>query len=170
MAVSRIDILNKQFSRSWRGYTPQEVELFLQEVVATLTTVNEEHARLKTYVAMLEARLAKYAHQDEALREALVVGQRVSTEMQENARQEAQLIIEKAHVKVEQLLRHGSMRLARVHEEIAAAKTCKAQLELHIRAVAEQHLAMLDSSPLGGATMEAHTKARSMSEATSHKK
>lgn len=155
MAVSRIDILNQRFARSLRGYDTAEVDRFVQEVADTVGTLSEEKAALAARTSDLEARLAEFRERETALRDTLMTTQKMSAEIKAGAQREAQLIIDAAHAKAENLLNQGNLRLARLEEEIASARKLKAQFEMRVRAVVEQHLSLLDMSAREDAALDA---------------
>lgn len=155
MSVSRIDILNHGFTRSLRGYDTAQVDRFLQEVADTVGTLSEEKAALAKRTAELETRLAEFLEREAALRDTLMTTQKMSADIKSSAQREAQLIIDAAHAKAENLINQGNLRLARIHEETAAARKVKAQFELRVRAIAEQHIALLDMSKQEDAAVEA---------------
>lgn len=163
MAISRIDILNHVFNRSLRGYNPDEVDHLLQEAADALGELSEEKAALQKRVADLEGRLAEFREREAALRDTLVTTQRMTEEIKSAAQREAQLVIDAAHAKAENLINQGNLRLARIQEDIAAARKVKAQVIMRIQAVLDQHQTMIDLEEEEDATQaqhEAATRAR----------
>lgn len=146
MSVSRIDLLNHSFSKSLRGYTTEEVDRMMQEAADAIGRLSEEKAALAGQVARLEERLAEFRERESTLRDTLMTTQRVTADLKASAQREAQLIIDAAHSKAENLINQGQLRLARIQEDIAEARKVKAQFEMKVRAVVQQHLRMLDMS------------------------
>uniref|UniRef100_B8DNQ4 DivIVA family protein n=1 Tax=Nitratidesulfovibrio vulgaris (strain DSM 19637 / Miyazaki F) TaxID=883 RepID=B8DNQ4_NITV9 len=144
MSVSRIDLLNHSFSKSLRGYTTEEVDRMMQEAADAIGRLSEEKAALAGQVARLEERLAEFRERESTLRDTLMTTQRVTADLKASAQREAQLIIDAAHSKAENLINQGQLRLARIQEDIAEARKVKAQFEMKVRAVVQQHLRMLD--------------------------
>lgn len=144
MAVSRIDLLNHTFSRSFRGYSPQEVDRLLQDLADTLGRLGDEKVALGARVTQLETRLAEYQQREVALQEMMVSTQRMSETLKASAQQEAQLILEAARAKAENIINQGNVRLARILEDVAHARRLKAQFALKLRSVIEGHLQLLD--------------------------
>ena len=64
MSVSRIDVLNRSFAKSLRGYDTNEVDAFLQEVAETLGSLSEDRTLLTNRVALLEAELASFRERE----------------------------------------------------------------------------------------------------------
>lgn len=154
MAVNRIDLLNPSFSKTLRGYDPDEVDNFLQEAADTLAHLGDEKVRLANQVAMLESRLAEYAERENALRETLLASRRMMEEVKIAAQKEAQIIIDSAQNRAENLTNQANQRLARILDEIGEARKLKAQFEFKVRSVIEGHLKLLEVSQMEDIRME----------------
>ncbi len=146
MSVSRIDILNQRFSRSLRGYDVHEVDRCMQDVADTIGTLSEERTRLETRVAELESRVRDFKERENTLRDTLLTAQRVTDDLKATAQREAQLIIDAAYGKAENLINQGHQRLAKVQEEIASSRKLRAQFEMKVQAVIDAHQQLLDMS------------------------
>lgn len=155
MAVSRIDILNREFTRSLRGYNPEEVDNFLHDVADTLGRLGDEKVVLSSRVVQLEARLAEFEQQEAALRNTLLATQRMTEDLKSSAQREAQLIIDAARSRADNLLQQANQRLTRIFDEIAEAKKLKTQFEISVRSVVESHLKLLDMQRENEARLDA---------------
>ena len=159
MAVNRIDLLNHTFSRALRGYDPAEVDNLLQEVADTLGRLGDERVRLTNLVAQLEERIAEQAERENSLRETLLASQHMMENLKQTAQKEAQLIIEAAHNRAENLTNQANLRLARILDEISEARKLKAQFEFKVRSVIEGHLKLLELGQMEDDRMERVTAA-----------
>jgi cell division initiation protein len=159
MAVNRIDLLNHTFSRVLRGYDPEEVDSYLQDIADTMAQLGDERVRLANMVAQLEERLAAYGEREDALRETLLASQRMMEEVKLSAQKEAQLIIDSAQNRAENLTNQANLRLARIFDEISEARKLKAQFEFKVRSVIEGHLKLLELGQMEDARMERATAA-----------
>lgn len=144
MSISKIDILNHSFSRSLRGYNPQEVDGYLQDIADTIGQLTEEKTNLANQVAILEAQLAEHKEREATLRDTLMTTQKLTDSLKATAQKEAQLIIDSAHSRAESLMQQGNLRLAQLNESIGETRKLKAQFEMRIRSMVEQHLKLLD--------------------------
>jgi cell division initiation protein len=161
MAVNRIDLLNHSFSRTLRGYDPEEVDTFLQEVADSLARLGDERVRLANMVNRLEERLTEQAERETALRETLLASQRMMEDLKMAAEKESHLIVETARSRAENLTNQANLRLARILDEIAEARKLKAQFEFKVRSVIEGHLKLLELGQLEDSRMERATTALS---------
>ena len=154
MAVNRIDLLNHTFSRVLRGYDPEEVDSYLQDIADTMAQLGDERVRLANVVAQLEERLAEYGKRETALQETLRASQRMMEEIKLSAQKEAQLILDSAQSRAENLTNQANLRLARILDEISEARKLKAQFEFKVRSVIEGHLKLLELGQMEDARME----------------
>ncbi len=77
------------------------------------------------------------------------------------AQKEAQLILETAQSKAENLTNQANLRLARILEEISEARRLKAQFEFKVRSVIESHLKLLELGQVEEARLDKATAALS---------
>ena len=140
----RINLLNQEFSRSLRGYSPREVDDFIQDAVDTIARMSDERLRLMKKVQRLEKQLIAFAGTENSLQKALVASQQVSEEIKLQAQKEAMLIIEAAQTKAQRIAHHANVRLANVKDEIRQAQAVRAQFEVTVRSAIENHLQLLD--------------------------
>ncbi|SHN70397.1 DivIVA domain-containing protein [Desulfovibrio litoralis] len=155
MAVSRIDILNHEFTRSLRGYNPEEVDNFLHDVADTLGRLADEKVVLSARVVQIEAKLAEFEQQEAALRNTLIATQRMTEDLKTSAQREAQLIIDAARARADNLLQQAHQRLGHIFDEISEAKKLKSQFEISLRSIIESHLRMLDMQKESEARLDA---------------
>jgi cell division initiation protein len=144
MRLTKLDILNKQFSRSLRGYTRAEVDQFLAEAAEALGELAEDRQELKRKLADLETVLAEHKAREESLRDTLISSQKVVDEMKANARKEAQLLVDGARGQADALVDKAHQRIAAAEEEIAGLRRIKIQFETQLRGLVEAHLRVLD--------------------------
>ena len=143
MSVSRIDLLNQELPRAFRGYERTAVDRLLQDMADTFGRVGDEKVALKGRIASLEAQIAEYRQREGSLRDTLVATQRMSEDIRAAAQKEAQLILDTARAKAEELLTQGAMRLTRITEEIDSARKLKLQFESQLRGVLDGHIRLL---------------------------
>lgn len=158
MAIHRIDLLNHNFSKSLRGYDTGEVDEFLHEVADSLASLSDERVRLVNRVNQLEGILKEYADREQALRGTIVSTQKMAEDIKASAQKEAQLIIEAATAKADNLTSQANVRLARILEDISEARKLKAQFEFKVRSVIEGHLKLLELGQVEDARMEKATQ------------
>lgn len=152
----RINLLNHEFSRSLRGYSPSEVDDFIQDAVDIIARMSDERLRLMKKIQRLEKQLIAYAEKENSLQKALIASQQVAEEIKMQAQKEAMLVIEAAQTKAERMAHQANIRLAKVKDETVQAQRAKTQFEMAVRSTIEAHLQLLEvQSGNGEASNEA---------------
>ncbi len=145
MEWAPVDILNKQFRTRWRGYDPQEVEVFLQQIGEEMQQLQIENANLRKETQRLEKELKEYKDREKVIRNVLVSTQKAVEQMKANAEKEAKLILADAEMNAEKMLQGAQQKLSRLYEEVADLKGRRVQLTAKLRATIEAYQRLLES-------------------------
>ena len=145
MSVSKIDLLNRKFSRALFGYSRLEVDQFLQEAAEALGQTVDSRKEALRKLKRLESTLEEYRQRDETLRDTLMSTQKMVDDMKAQADREAGIILGEAKTKAESMVQQGYARLTQLHEEVEGLKRQRAQFEVQLKAVLESHLRLLES-------------------------
>jgi len=142
--LSKIDLLNKKFSRSPLGYAPRDVDQFLVEVAEALGQAADRQRELVRKVKRLESRLQEYRQRDETLRDTLMSTQKMVDELKVAAGREAEIILQEANTKAREIVQRGHERVGQLHEEIESLKRQRNQFRIQIKGVVKAHLEILE--------------------------
>src|SRR4029079_19479719 len=107
MALTPVEIRHIRLGRGFRGYKRPSVDTLPVEVAESFEDVWRERADLADKVEQLEADLVRYRELETLLRTTLVSAERASTELKEQARREADLILSEAHAEVRAIQRNA---------------------------------------------------------------
>ncbi len=99
MALTPLDIHNKEFSRSFRGYDEDQVNEFLDQVIKDYEALIRENKEMQNQLITIQERLDHFANIEETLSKTIIVAQEAADEVKTNAKKEAQLIIKEAEKK-----------------------------------------------------------------------
>ncbi len=146
MSVSKIDLLNKQFSRGMLGYSRMEVDQFMLELAEVLGDAADGQKDMRKKIKRLEKSLKEYRQRDETLRDTLMSTQKMVEDLKVTASKEAQLVMDEARAKADATVQTGHNRLAQIHEEIEALKRQRLQFEIQLKGLLKSHLEMLETS------------------------
>ncbi|MGE0451036.1 MAG: DivIVA domain-containing protein [Vicinamibacterales bacterium] len=116
MNISPLDLRRQQFRTAFRGFDTVEVSSFLIAVADDYEEALRQTDKLRQEVARLEAQLRTHVEQEKSLQSTLLTAQRLADDIRAGAETEAvrivreaesraQLIIEKAHARVEDIQR-----------------------------------------------------------------
>jgi cell division initiation protein len=146
MTVSKIDLLNKVFSRRMFGYSRIEVDQFMLELAEVLGNAADNQKGMRKKIRQLEHSIKEYRQRDETLRDTLMSTQKMVDDLKVAASKEAQLIIDEARIKADAAVQTGHNRLAQLHEEIESLKRQRTQFEVQLKGLLKSHMDMIEMS------------------------
>lgn len=107
MALTPVEIRHLSPPKSFRGYERSHVDRLLNEIAASFEDVWRERADLADKVEQLEQDLVRYKELEALLRETLVSAERAASELKEQARREADVILTEAHAEARSVKRRA---------------------------------------------------------------
>ena len=120
--LSPVDIQNKKFSRSFRGYSDEEVDSFLDDIIDDYEQVYKENVELKDKVTNLNEKLGDYKNWEDTLKNILITAQQTSDEIKNNAKVKSEMIIKEANEKAEKIINESNNRVLKINEEYEQTK------------------------------------------------
>ena len=144
MSLSKIDLLNKKFSKSLFGYSKSEVDQLMVELAEVLGAAADEKNQLQKMVSRRESTITEFRQREETLRDTLMTTQKMVDDLKATARKEAEVIINEAHSRAEVILQQAHNRLAQIHEDINELKRQRTRFEVELKALLESHLKTLE--------------------------
>lgn len=144
MKLTPLDIQQQQFKNRFRGYDPNEVGRFLEQVADAFASLQENLKRQDEDLRRLRLEKQGYQEREETFKRAMLNSQKVLEQMQDNARKSAEIIVADAEVKAEKILNRAHKRLSQLHDDIAELKRQRVQIEVQISAVIDAHTKLLE--------------------------
>lgn len=144
--LTPLDIHNKEFKHGFRGYSEEEVDDFLDQVVQDFESLLRDNALLKEQLEDLQQKVDQYKQLESTLHNTLIVAQETADEVKESARKEAELIIREAGMKAEQIVQEANQRVRHSQAQLAAARRQAAAFRAQVRSLLESQLELLRSS------------------------
>jgi cell division initiation protein len=141
--LTPLDIQNKEFRRAIRGYSEQEVDEFLDEIVREFEGLIRDGAGLKDQLARLEQRLAQYTDIEELLKRTLISAEEAAGDLRAAAQKEADLIVREAREQARREIDASQREAAGAEEALARTKhayraflgRAKAELRAHLESL-----------------------------------
>jgi cell division initiation protein len=140
MKLTPLDIRHKEFRRGLRGYSDEEVDVFLDEVADEFERFFQENIDLKEQNQRLDEQVAQYISLKETLQKTLISAQQQSDEMRANARKEAELILRDADLKSRDIVNESYSEKQRVQQALIQLKQVEEDFRFKFRSLLEQHL------------------------------
>ena len=145
MRVTPLDIIQKQFSAGRRGYEPEEVRAFLDEIRESMEELLKENQRLRQLVSQREAEIEELRSHEADVKDTLLLARRLTGELERNARREADVIVGEARLEAERILMATSDERREAQARIVTLRATRARLLADLRAIVDAHGAVLSA-------------------------
>ncbi|MEJ5347597.1 MAG: DivIVA domain-containing protein [Desulfosoma sp.] len=136
---------NRRFRLAWRGYSPKEVDLFVDQTLSELDKLKADNAALQRQLQELTKEVSEHRDREKTIRNVLANVQKASEIMKANAEKEAKLLIADAELRAEKILQAAHQRLAQLHQDINELKRQRIQLEAKLRSTIETYRQLLEA-------------------------
>jgi cell division initiation protein len=120
--LTPLEIQKATFSRSFKGFNPDEVRGYLCLVAEEIERVLKVNDDLVRENAMLREDLEEHTQRERILKDTLLSAQRVSEEVKANAHKEAELIVKDAELLSERLIAQAMSRVSDLERSIQDLK------------------------------------------------
>ncbi|HHY12632.1 MAG TPA: DivIVA domain-containing protein [Firmicutes bacterium] len=144
--LTPLDIHNKEFIKSFRGYNEDEVDEFLDLVVAEFEGFIRENEELHASIAGLEARIGHYKGLEETLKNAIVLAQKAADQIKESAAREADVIMEEARRQADITRAQAEELRRRTYEDLEVQRQKAVRFKTEMRTLLQSTLEMLDDN------------------------
>lgn len=139
--ITPIDITNREFKRSVRGYNELEVDSFLDQVARDYETIYRKQMELEESLQQKDNQIAQYKSMEETMNNALVLAQKTSEELLQSARREAEVLLKEVRGQAEDIISQAARKKEQLEQEEArmfqSFKSYKAQIKAFISAQLE---------------------------------
>ena len=122
MKLTPMDINNKEFKRGIRGYNPDEVDEFLDEVVENYEELYKENSRLKETVTRLKDKVDHHERLEATIQNTLLLAQNAAEQAKESSQKEADLIVNNANETAQKILDKAHSDVIGINDEYERVK------------------------------------------------
>ena len=150
--VAPLDIQQKRFPVSFRGYDRTEVEMFLDRVRDEMESLVRELAELREFRRSHDQRMRELNEKEETVRNTMQMTQQLIEELKEGARKEAALIMKDAEIRRQQIIGSSQTEKIKLEGEIQELKRRKHHFLLDIKKVIDMHREMIAFEEAGEKT------------------
>jgi cell division initiation protein len=148
MSLTPNEILEKEFRARFRGYDPEEVDSFLEEVSHIMTSLIKEKNAMKDQLIVYKAQLTDLEKREEEFREALTSAYKLSEKMKSQAEKDAELMHERAKLDAERIVADAHQEAVQLEERIMGLRRIQRETAYKIRSVLESYLRVIDEEAL----------------------
>ncbi|MEN1966956.1 DivIVA domain-containing protein [Lentibacillus sp. N15] len=146
MPLSPLDIHNKEFARSWRGYDEDEVNKFLDQVIKDYEMTIREKKSLEEKVEQLTAKLGHFTDIETTLNKSILVAQETAEEVKGSASKEAKLIIKEAEKNADRIINEALEKSRRISMDVEELKKQAKVFRTRLKMLVEAQLDMIDTN------------------------
>jgi DivIVA domain-containing protein len=147
--ITSLDVRRFDFGRALRGYSPEKVEQFREQIAEELDRLGRVNADLDTKARSFHEQLRAFRERDKALNEALVSAQQLRAETREQAEREAQLLLKEAQAEGERLIEAAKSEVRRMEAELDSLDRSRRTYLAQMRALLARQLSEVEASEKG---------------------
>jgi len=133
MAITPLDIHKMTFPKRLRGYEPEEVENFLSLAAEELTARLGDIARLEQENRSYRQHLEGARQRQSELQDALLHAQKLSKDITDNAKREADVLVKEAGVTADNIVSQAIEQATRIESRITELRVRRRELQLKFR-------------------------------------
>jgi DivIVA domain-containing protein len=139
--LTPLDVRRYEFGRVLRGYDPDRVDHFREQVADELERLTRLNQELEQKARSFHDQLKSFRERDKALNEALVHAQQLRNEIRDQAERESALVLREAQAQAEGIVANAQADIRRVEDELAALDRFRRNYLAQLRVFAERQLA-----------------------------
>lgn len=115
--LTPLDIHNKEFRRSFRGYDEREVDEFLDRIIKDYEQLYRDNVEIKENMERLSSKLEHYQHMEGTLHNTLLIAQETAEEVKLNAKKETELMLKESQVLTQKMSDEAAHRVRKLETE-----------------------------------------------------
>ncbi|MCH5185558.1 MAG: DivIVA domain-containing protein [Oscillospiraceae bacterium] len=142
--LTPVDIENKTFERSFRGYSYDEVDNFIDLVIKDYETLYTENSELKAEITQLKNSLSEYKTMKETLQNSIIIAQSASDDVKKNAEEHANTVVKKAELKAANVIKGANDEVSKLKSSYDSLKMEVESYKSSIRGMCNGLIEMLD--------------------------
>lgn len=137
---------DKKFSKVMRGFSPEEVDEFLDEIILTMESMINENNALKIQVSNLQDDLASYKRSETSMLNTLESAKKLMTDISESAEKRAEIIVHNARLEADVIQKDARDSVIKLTEEGERLRNMVDGFKEKYRRLLENELTQLDGS------------------------
>lgn len=142
--LTPVDIENKTFERSFRGYNYDEVDNFIDLVMQDYETLYKENSTLKAEISRLNSVLTEYKTMKETLQNSIIIAQSASDDVKKNAQEKASTVVKEAEIKAANVIKGANDEVSKLKSSYDSLKMEVESYKSSVRGLCSGLMEMLD--------------------------
>ncbi|GGA84035.1 DivIVA domain-containing protein [Ornithinibacillus halotolerans] len=145
MALTPLDIHNKEFTKAFRGYDEDEVNEFLDQVIKDYEMVIREKKELKEKIEQMNEKLSHFTNIETTLNKSILIAQETAEELKGNATKESKLIIKEAEKNADRIINEALSKSRKISMEVEELKKQAKVFRTRLKMLVEAQLELIGS-------------------------
>ncbi|WP_040227978.1 DivIVA domain-containing protein [Bhargavaea cecembensis] len=145
MALTPLDIHNKEFGRSFRGYDEDEVNDFLEQVMKDYEAALDKGKKLEAQLSSEKERVTHFTTIENTLQSSILIAQEAAEEVRRNSQKEAKLIVKEAEKNADRIVNDALSKARRIAIEIEELKKQSKVFRNRFRMLVEAQLELIQT-------------------------
>ncbi|MBI6873078.1 DivIVA domain-containing protein [Clostridium aciditolerans] len=144
MKITAMEITNKEFKRTIRGYSPDEVDEFLDKIAEDYENLYKENSTLKEKLSNIEDKIEHYNKMESTIQNTLLLAQNAAEQARENAKKESELIVKNANDTAQRIIDKAHHDVLQITDDFERMKQEFCKFRTKFRSFMESQLEMFD--------------------------
>ncbi|HRS21057.1 MAG TPA: DivIVA domain-containing protein [Clostridia bacterium] len=144
--ITPMDIRNKEFKKAFKGYKENEVDEFLDKVIADYERIYRENGELKDRIAIDNERIESYNSMEKSLQSTLLIAQTTAEDIVANARKKAEMIIKEAEEQGRKIIDEANSSVIKVNKDFEELKKEVQVFKTRFKTLLESELEALNAT------------------------
>ncbi|MTK11102.1 MAG: DivIVA domain-containing protein [Clostridiaceae bacterium] len=144
MKITAMEITNKEFKKTIRGYSPDEVDEFLDKIAEDYENLYKENSTLKEKLSNIEDKIEHYNKMESTIQNTLLLAQNAAEQARENAKKESELIVKNANDTAQRIIDKAHHDVLQITDDFERMKQEFCKFRTKFRSFMESQLEMFD--------------------------
>jgi len=141
--LTPLDIHNKEFKKSFRGYNEEDVDIFLDAVIKDYEQLYRENIEIRENLDRLTSKLEHFQHMENTLHNTLIIAQETAEEVKFNAKRTTELMIKEAEVQAQRIVDDAANKVRRMSSEYEGLQKQDQIYRMRVRNLVQAQLEIL---------------------------
>jgi DivIVA domain-containing protein len=147
--LTPLDVRRYEFGKALRGYDPERVNQFRDQVAEELERLSRLNQDLDAKARGFHEQLRAFRERDKAINEALISAQQLRNEIREQADKEAALVLREARADAERIVDEARSEIRRLQDQLESLERSRRSYLAQLRMVAERQLSDIVAAEQG---------------------
>jgi len=145
MKLVPLDIKQKEFSVTFKGYSKIEVLDFKEDVASVVEELTGENNKLKSEIVSLKEELKIYKDIEATLKQTMITAQQIKDDMHRSSKKEYDLTIAEAELEASRIVSKSREQVINYQTEIEDLKRQKSIFRNELENLLNSHLNLLNT-------------------------